>query len=234
MGSTIESAPTDEISASLSRIVGDPARVDSLHELLGPFSHKSRNILNCLKMSLYLARHDQQPPDAVDWDNLERAYLKVEQLFDRLQSICRPMPLTLVRLSLSLLIEDRAGSWRDRYAARERSLEIIPPGEEDVGDFDPQSLGQALDTFVIWRAQAVATGDARLRWWTERGLFHLEWTDAGVGSVRSDGIALVDREPMALPYLARVVAAHRGAMDLPDSSGRHVHLSWPQFAANPH
>ena len=68
-----------------------------------------------------------------------------------------------MRLPLALLLEDRRRSWLETFAGEGRTLELIVPGRDELGDFDPQCLGQALDAFVAWRASAVDGGStARL------------------------------------------------------------------------
>ena len=48
-------SPLDGLTPLLCRIVSDPAQLESLHEVLGGFCHQSRNLLNSLKLSIYLA-----------------------------------------------------------------------------------------------------------------------------------------------------------------------------------
>lgn len=213
----------------LNRIVRDPERIGSLHEILGPYCHQSRNLLNSLKMSLYLARHHEPRSSCGAWVEVERAYREVEYLYERLQMICRPMPLAYVRLPLSLLLEDRRKTWVGGFAARGRTLELVAPLEPGVGDYDPNYLGQALDAFVSWRGEAGAEGlSASLRWWIGEGKFHLEWVESDPGAEVCPRCGWGRPESLALPLLGRVVSAHGGEMELVKPAGRHVRLSWPQ------
>jgi len=217
----------------LGRIIGDPEQVHSLHALLGPFCHDCRNLLNSLKMGLYLARRQGSGIEAERWDRLERCYSEVEERFDRLHTICRPMRLTLVRMSLSLLLEDRRENWTERFAARGRVLQLVGPSGPVVGEYDPNYLGTALDAFVDWRAEAGTVGEAaKLHWWTRKGSFHVEWNEINPkrGSRQNPGVD--SPEPLALPLLARVIAAHGGSLENLKSAGRHVRLCWPQVAAS--
>ena len=61
------------------------------------------------------------------WGKLERDYLAVEDFFDRLQLVCRPMTVNPVQLPLSLLIDERLEDWQSWLAANSRSLEVIAP-----------------------------------------------------------------------------------------------------------
>jgi hypothetical protein len=237
LSGTVE-AGQDGLAEALCRIVADPGRVEALHHVLGPFCHRGRNILNTLKISLYLARRKEASgggPESL-WHEVEERYRVVEDFFDRLQMIWRPLPLAVVRLPLSLLLEDRRSAWVARFAATERLLRIDRAGEDDPGDYDPNCLGIALDAFVDWRA-AVGTGggEVRLRWWTEAGRFELHWQEpVGRSRARSKpGVPADCGGALALPLLGRAVAAHGGTMELVEPSGRDVRISWPQCACAP-
>jgi len=225
------------------RIVQDPAQLNGLHSLMGPYCHQSRNLLNGLKIAMYIARSrerscGERSGGGPEWEDLDRLYQAVEQRFDRLQTICRPMIVTLVRLPFSLLVEERRGTWVDRFSSRERVLDLIAPepGEDGGGDYDPNSLGLALDAFVLWRAEAGMKGQgAQFRWWTRRGRIHLEWVESPRKStqraraVTADGLST----PLALPLLIRVITAHGGSFERIDPDGRRLRLSWPQIHRSP-
>jgi hypothetical protein len=228
---------TGALGEALSRLVADAARVESLHAILGPFCHRSRNILNCLKISLYLARRTEASPGGSEdlWAEVELRYRAVEEFFDRLQMLWRPLPQALVRISLSLLLEDRREGWVAQFAAHDHVLRMNAMGGDDVGDYDPNCLGVALDAFIAWRASLGDSDcDARLRWWTRERRFQLEWDEPrapGRGRRRAAAASSVYRtESLALPLLARVIAAHGGTMEFVEPSGRHLRLSWPQIA----
>jgi hypothetical protein len=225
------------LGEALSRLVADPVRVEALHDVLGPFCHRSRNILNSLKISLYLARRHETAPERPEelWAEVEERYRAVEEFYDRLQMLWRPLRQALVRIALSLLLEDRRNSWVAQFAMHDRVLHMSAIGEDDVGDYDPNSLGVALDAFVAWRAAAGdADRDARLSWWTRHGRFELEWEEPRKPArtrARAKSAAVGNRpESLALPLLGRVIAAHGGAMELVEPWGGHLRLSWPQTA----
>jgi hypothetical protein len=227
------------LGEALSRLVADPVRVEALHEVLGPFCHRSRNILNSLKISIYLARRKETSPGGSDdvWAEVEQRYLAVEEFFDRLQMLWHPLAQALVRLSLSLLLEDRRSRWVAQFGVHDRVLQLSAIGKDDVGDYDPNSLGVGLDAFVAWRASVGdADRDARLRWGTRDRRFELEWEELPAplrarGRTRAKAAVSAGRPgSLALPLLGRVIAAHGGVMELVEPSGRHVKFSWPQFA----
>jgi hypothetical protein len=209
--------------------------VEALHTVLGPFCHRSRNLLNSLKISLYLAHRKEASPGGSEdlWADVEQRYRAVEEFFDRLQMLWRPLPQALVRIALSLLLEDRRDGWVAQFRARDRVLRLSACGKDDVGDYDPNSLGVALDAFVGWRACAGdADRDARLRWGTREGRFEIEWDEPRAPTrAAANAVSSLSRtESLALPLLGRVIVAHGGVMELVEPSGRHLRLSWPQIA----
>jgi hypothetical protein len=223
------------LGQALSRLVTDPVRVEALHAVLGPFCHRSRNILNSLKISLYLARRQETAPGGSEdlWAEVEQRYRMVEEFFDRLQMLWRPLSQALVRIPLSLLLEDRRERWVAQFAAHDRVLQMRATGKDDAGDYDPNSLGAALDAFVAWRAAVgEADRDARLRWQTRERRFELEWDEprAPLRARAETASSALRPESLALPLLGRVIAAHGGVVELVEPSGGHLRLSWPHVA----
>src|SRR4051794_38799359 len=76
-----------KLSDALMRIVADPSLIDALHDVIGPFCHESRNILNSLKMSLYLAQRDEGRQGCKVWKDVDHHCREIEQLYNRLQVI---------------------------------------------------------------------------------------------------------------------------------------------------
>ena len=226
----------DPLTDSLCRMVRDSSKVHHLYELLGPFCHETRNVLNSIKMSLYLAQRVVRPAVCEGWQGLEQDYLAVERLYDRLQFLCRPLPMNSMRMPLDLLMNDRNAAWTDRFAASGGRLELIAPRRPCVGDYDPVCLGQALDAFLSWRAEVIGVGTlARLRWKAKGEDFHVEWTESGTETTRrpdeNPSPPTDSREPFALPYLVRVITAHGGTTEVNHASGWGIHLTWPCDAA---
>jgi hypothetical protein len=245
---------TDPLRLVLARVVSDPEQTRYLHKILGPFCHESRNILNGLKMSLYLAVRCGEVP-AVTWDAMERRYVAVEQIIDRVHQICRPAPLYPVRLPLDLLFKDHVSCWSRVLAAAGRRLAFEPPAEPVVAAFDPNRLELALDDLVRWRAACGRRGTvAKLGWATERGSAVIRWTECDApegapvlepsaqrGGRRQPGLTDADPDParegpdlldlFALPFVTRVLAAHGGTVESSDQDGWQLHMRWPLESA---
>lgn len=216
------------LTCSLMGIASNPVKVRALHEILGGFCHQCRNTLNSLKLSLYLTKRDATHQATPLWKELDQRYKEVELVFDRLQAICRPMTLTPIRASLSLIMEERKPHWIERMALRNRSLHLLAPKTPDVGDFDPIRLADCLDSFVHWRAEVGEVGQpAQLAWGIAENHFLIEWDEqCSVGRGGSDpDSGLTD--PLALPLMARVLSAHGGSMTLDSHDGLHLRASWP-------
>jgi hypothetical protein len=185
-------------------------------------------MLNCMKLSFYLAKRAPDPAALTSLSELEPYYLAVERLFDRLQTICRPMALTPIELPLELLIEERRGVWNEWMGSHQRRLEMFPSKQPAIGAFDPNRLGQGLDALVMWRAEVGAPGEpARLRWRVEEQQFRLDWEEPSARGLDPAERAGERAESLALPLLARVIAAHGGRLDWNVLAGLHIGLRWP-------
>ena len=132
----------------------------NLGEMLSSFNHRCRNSLNGIKMSLYLFKRELGGPMPGSLGELERSYHQLEVFFDWLQMVYRPLSLTVVRSPLGRFFDERLPSWRSRFSARGRSLDLAPPADDLPGDFDPMFLGLGLDAIITWRAE---TSDANVR-----------------------------------------------------------------------
>jgi hypothetical protein len=208
------------------------------------FSHRCRNALNGIKMGLYLFKREAQGGAPECLAELARIYEEIERAFDRLQLIYRPLPVTMVRSSLGLLIIERLPAWRSCLSDHGRTLEIDRPNHDDTGDFDPTYLDLSLDTFIRCRAEAGQTGShARLSWRVRDGCFEIAWHETCPppcsGDHRHDFPASHGQRPsgcvhsLALPLLARVAAAHGGYLATTSGPSLSVTIRWPQFANNP-
>ena len=83
------------LCCSLLRLVQSDQQIQQLREELGGFSHRCRNLLNGMKMSLYFMRRGAEQPLPQWWDGLEQNYRGIEELLDQLQAIYRPISLDL-------------------------------------------------------------------------------------------------------------------------------------------
>jgi len=245
MNPQAQDAETDEgLSCSLLRVVQDERKIEQLRKELSSFSHRCRNVLSGMKMSLYLIRRDVPCSLPAWWEEIERNYRGLEHLLDELQSIYRPMPLTLVRAPFRSLVHDRESSWRDWFSCGHATLEIIPPAEEAAGDLDPMCLRMGCDAFFGWRASALLPGQiGRLAWHTNQGWLHACWQEQPPEPgpnrrTRHDPSGqrvaqLASDRRLALPMLARVVKAHGGSIQWARVPAFQVSFGWPLEQAPP-
>lgn len=239
MSTTAEAdSSADALSDVLRRVAANEGQARHLHEILGGYCHQSRNLLNCMNMSLYLARRGADPCAQSLWKEVERRYRGVEQFIDRLQSICRPMPVCVVRLPLSLLFEDRKGPWSEHLEAVGRRLLLEPPAEPAVGCFDPIRLGQALDDLVAWRVR-VGNPDSGLRVrWTSNALgFQLQFDEPASDQPGTRGAFNPESraesfDTLTVALLTRVMTLHGGRLEIPSTEGWRIELRWPLDARN--
>jgi hypothetical protein len=245
----LEQSGTEQLAVGLRRVAADPRLTHRLHELLGGYCHQCRNLLHSLKLSLYLARRSGGPAgedsgDAV-WVDVEPRYLELERVFDRLHQVCRPMPLSPVRLGLDMLIDDRRDDWSRTLAERGQGLEIERLAGDLFGGFDPVRLGQGLDDLVTWRSRAGRPGNVlRLRYGAGDGSFKLDWDETRPAGARANpGPAAADPDVEAVttraygvltvPVLARVMALHGGDLETADRGRWWLRLRWPLAARTP-
>jgi hypothetical protein len=235
--------PAEEgLSSSLLQIVHDPERVDRLREALSGFCHQSRNSLNGIKMSLYLFRREARGPIPECWDDVETIYQEVVSLFDRLQTIYRPITLTMVRSPLDMLIHHHILRWRSSFEARGLAIRVDAPDTEVPADFDPAQLGLGLDAIAAWRAEVCAAGTlTRIAWTARDGTIELCWEEVvphhpshspgnALGFVpRARNTARRRVDLLELPLLARIIAAHGGRIDRTGGTAFQLRLRWPQF-----
>ncbi len=240
-GAAVPAEQTAErLSHALARVAADRDLARHLHEILGGYCHQCRNLLNTLNISLYLARRSGAETCPAVWCELERGYREVEQFVERLQSVCRPVPLGRVRLSLGLLIEGREAAWSEALAESGRGLVVDPPIEPAVGQFDPVRVESAFNDLVAWRARAgESSTDLRVRWSADRGWFSVVWDEPL--STRSRRARPGKRGPTAatspsapgclealtIPSLARVASLHGGTLEGPQSDPWKITLRWP-------
>src|SRR5258707_9571590 len=99
------------LADQLLEVARDPTLRQSVYLRLGEYCHQCRNRLNSLKLSLFLAMKQSDQGLRHEWGLIERDYLELERIVDRVQMICRPMTLSRVSLALDLLFEDRREEW---------------------------------------------------------------------------------------------------------------------------
>src|SRR3954447_22764307 len=178
-----EVSEEEGLSESLFRIVQDDRQTEQLREGLSAFSHRCRNLLSGMKMSLHFVRRGSDKPLSARWTEVEQTYATIEQLFDRLQSIYRPMKLTLVRARFASLVEDRGQVWRRWLGAGGAMLVVSPPEQDMACEFDPMHLSMGLDALVCWRGSFLTEGDtAYLSWRTDEESLEVSWRESPNGS----------------------------------------------------
>ena len=213
-----------------------------LRQMLGSFNHRCRNSLNGIKMGLYLFKREAVGPMPTCLVELARIYGEVEQSFDRLQLLYRPMPVNMVRSSFGLLVSERLPQWRSCFTGDGRTLDIDRPNYDDSGDFDPTYLELSLDAFISWRADAGhPKRRSRLSWRVADGSFQVSWDEIRPATHMSDEEQAVcvsqGSRPagrvhcLALPLLARVAVAHGGHLETTREPSFGVKICWPRFQA---
>ncbi len=228
---------------STSGLEDDPDGLEHLRQMLGRFNHRCRNSLNGIKMGLYLFKREGEGPMHRSWIELAQNYEEIERMFDRLHVIYRPLSLTMVRSPLGLLVAERLPSWGSLFSRNGRALDIDRPNQDDSGDFDPMYLGLGLDAFTAWRAEAGhPKAQSCLSWRIADGCFEVSWNELRPGNHspgEQDEIGIpqgpwpsIRIDTLALPLLARVVAAHGGYLEATSDSAFGIKLWWPQFQSS--
>ena len=225
-----DSLANDSLARELLEIARDAGLRQSVYLQLGEYCHQCRNRLNSLKLSLFLAIRQSDREHAGDWEPVERRYLELERIVDRVQTICRPMNLSRVTIDLELLFEDRREEWSRWMAAGGGDLKWAYPRARSPASFDVEWMGQALDALVRWRAGGLTEDrQAVFRWWVESSRACISWEESPeVGTNSHEGGAT-----WALPLIARVLEAHGGEYRVSLSFGWRIDLSWPLSAESP-
>jgi len=217
-----------DLSSVLMAIAQDPVLRHDLDQILGDYCHQCRNRLNSLKLSIYLVKRQSLGKIPEAWRSLESDYQTLEAQFERIQTICRPICLSLVTIGLNLLFEDRHESWSKIMAECGRELEIHQPDGRSVARFDVHHLGTALDAVVAWRAeQGSRVAKTCLRWWVEAGQAYVKWIEPLAPDQTDKPISFRPETAWTLPTLTRVVAEHGGDLKIDDRNGWVLTLSWP-------
>ncbi len=224
----LQSLTNESLADQLLRISREPELRRMIYERLGEYCHQCRNRLNSLKLSLYLVM--RQSPESVEerWEPIDRQYQELERRIEQIQTLCRPLSLTKVKLGLDLLIDDRRENWVRLMAVAGKSLEFSRPSERAIAGFDVERLGHCLDALVAWRAGQAESGSlARIRWWADSGYVHLVWEESGLPSQSSSESASPDEGTWTLPFLVRMILAHEGDFQVQTAPNFRVEISWP-------
>jgi len=219
----------DGLDAPLWQVAADPELAPQLHDLLGEFCDKARNRLNSMNLALFLAKR-QEPVNPSRWETLDQSYYQTLRLVEQVQTICRPITLSPMRLDLGLMLEDRRRDWEVELEAVGQRLHWQPPKEPVEGWVDPSRLVSALDTWVKCRAGRGSPGSSvRLSWRAIRGDLAISWEEQLVANrTRGTREKNGDSASLALPILARILQAHGGRSTLSMSQGLCLVLQWPK------
>ena len=234
------------LPGSVPHAVTEKEQNDCLRRLLSGFSHRCRNSLNGIKMSLYLYRRASKGHVPQCWTEIERSYQKIETLFDHLQLIYRPMTLTMVRGSLGHLIRDHHSKWRASLQSKGMALEVDPPLKEIDGDFDPIQLGIALDAMATWRAEvADSKNHTRISWRTHEGFFEIVWEEfpanssdlpidsRGEAGLNPDHRNCARADSLVVVMVSRILSVHDGRLERPCSRSLKWRMHWPLYRSEP-
>ena len=214
------------LAGSLWGVANCPRKTESLHAILGDYCHEVSNRLNSLKLGLYMARRNG-PAELM---SLESRYMEVERLMEQLQAFCRPIRLLPIHAALGILVDERRSAWESAWGTRGGQLKIEPPpGPPVSASFDPIRIGQGLDAVVAWRGQSAALGStATIRWRANGPNVVWEWDEPPSGPSQAP-----TPQALAVPMLAKVVAAHGGRLALDVESGFRLRLHLPATLTGP-
>ncbi len=103
----LDGVVVDDLTGHFLAVATDGDRSRDLSQALRVFFHDARNTLNSLKIGLYVARRGAAGT-ASTWDELDQSYRGLEQLVDRLQTICRPVELAAITGDLGPWLEEES------------------------------------------------------------------------------------------------------------------------------
>lgn len=215
------------LNTSLMEIATDPHLRQKVEQVLGDFCHQGRNRLNSLKLSLYLAKRQASESVMPIWLALEQKYQDLEVQIDRVQTVCRPIGLSLVTIDLNLLFEDRLQRWSEILRDHGQTLEFCRAPAPNLARFDVNKLGMALDSLVNWRAEQADPGNTvTVRWWANQNEAQIIWTETS--QTELPAVPEANLLPAwSLPILSRVVAEHQGLLHLDEQNGWQLTIVWP-------
>jgi hypothetical protein len=132
-------------------------------------------------------------------------------------------------MAIDLLWGDLMPGWVKESSSRGLRIEAVPPTESVIAAFDPARLRPALDAFVRRRLRLGVAGQVMmLSWRSAAPTFVLVWEESVARrSRRRADRGSLEAGVFALPYLARVVAAHGGVVTRDATGPFRVRICWP-------
>lgn len=215
------------LSDHLMEIAQNSTVRHAVYEHLGEYCHQVRNRLNSLKLCLYLAKRNACESSSPEIHSLESGYASLERTVDLIQTLCRPMPISLALLGIDLLIDDRRPIWTRHAAELDVEVECLPPSDRAVAKFDPDRMGHALDVLVRWRLAELGPGSsARLTWRIDRGRALVTWQEMANPSTLSHP-RYEPSHVWALPLITRIAEGHWGVVRILPGDRWRLDLDWP-------
>lgn len=224
----LEGVVIDPLTEGFLGVAKDPAARPQVAEALRVFFHDARTHLNSVKLDIYLAKRFSAEPGGGIWPELDHCYSGLENLLDRVQTICKPAGRGHVTGDLATCLDGRRPTWEEWLRREGRSLDWLIPEGRTLGRFDPKDLIQGLDALIGWRAATGAPGmPARLASGLDGGVLWVEWSEPSASLEEP----IEGREgrsvSMAFPLLARSMATLGGDFMVANKGGLVVRLTWP-------
>lgn len=224
MMSTTLNPPTtvaSPVADVICHMASEPARVESLHAILGDFCHLVRNRLNSLQIGLYLAKSGSENTGTPSWGLAESYCRDAEHVIELFQTVCRPMPLRTISIGLDLVLRDIVNRWQSRFLARGLTLTMRDLSIAEPSRIDPSRIAQTFDALAAWRVEEAEPGSSiTLRGRAAQGWSQVEWIE--------DASSLdTTRGALCLGALARVASAHGGKLARRDTPSLSLTIDWP-------
>lgn len=221
-----------ELQATLGDVLAQFASLDggpeAVHATLGEFFHELRNRLNSLTLSIYLGERSFEGVASEQFSELNRITKDLIQFVESFQNICRPIRLKRVELPLCAFLSESASRWSSLWQERGGQLAVEEIRRPVMWEYDLTRWSQALDDFIVWRAQAVRGCHAKLSCRADGDRVTIHWREQGGERHEAPAAArpVSDHLELSLPYLLRVARAHGGNWVINKDQGFRLDFSF--------